>query len=272
MNIIRKITKTFISPDIFISLKDEKGWWRGLVCLLLTMLITYGLIFAVKLPNQTQKIAKWVSWFNESIQGIDYNPEEESIIYKTDHKLPYRAEKEDFSLIISKQDHNPLDNRTPAGVIFTPKKITLWLTQADQKVIVPVVQDGKIMDNVKVEDFFKDTGFIKPDFFSSFAYASIIIYALATVMSNFIYIILTTLFIIFVRRLINGKNERYNFVNMFNLYCYIGIPPMTLAAIYSSLPNSGFDFSLTYMIALFCFITFVVRKPLLSTYKKTNEQ
>lgn len=273
MNFFSKIAQTFFKPTIFTSLKDEKGWWRGLVSLLVSMLLVYSIILLVAIPSQTQKVSEWISWFGESIESIDYDQDSQTLKYETTRKLPYHGEKDDFSLVLSSKDHEAIEGYdTAGGAIFTPKEIVVWLSQAGQRVVVPVVQGGKIMDNVSLEDFFKDTGKITAGFINSFTYVTIFIYLVAIVLSNLIYIILTTLFIIFVRRLLNGKNNDYGFRSMFNLYCYIAIPPMSLAVIYSSLPNSSFEFSLTYMVSLFFFITFVVRKPLLSTYKKSKEQ
>jgi hypothetical protein len=269
MNFLKTISQLFTTPSIFLTLKDERKWWKGGLTLLFSMTLIYTIIFSLKLPSQFQKADQWISWFAKSIESINYNKSNEILLYKTTEKIPFSLEKEDFTLVVSDQNHVPIEHyKTARGAIFTPKEIIFWLSQANQKVIVPIIQDGKIMENVNTTDFFEETGTITANFFTTFAYSSIYIFSLATVFSNLIYIILTTLFIIFVRRLLNGKNNQYGFGAMFNLYCYIAIPPMTLAAIYSSLPNSSFDFSLTYMLSLFFFITFVIRKTLLSTYNQ----
>jgi hypothetical protein len=272
MNFLKTIIQLFTTPSIFLILKDEKRWWKGGLTLLFCTTILYTLIFAIKLPSQFQKANLWISWFAKSIESINYNQSTKTLLYKTSKTIPYTLEKEDFTLVVSDQTEIPIEHyETTKGAIFTPKEIIFWLTQANQKVIIPIVQNGKIMENVDTTEFFKETGPITAKFFSTFSYASIYIFSLATVFSNLIYIILTTLFIIFVRRLINGKNNQFRFGQIFNLYCYISIPPMTLATIYSSLPNSTFDFSLTYMLALFFFITFVTRKALLPTYNQSPQ-
>ncbi len=264
-----KIIALFISPDIFATLRKEQGIWLGLSSLIVSLVIVYALIFSIKTPTQISEIDQWLSWFENQVELITFDAEQNIIKYKTNSELPLTTTREDFTLVVTEDNRTTPDRyETSLGAIFTPEKVLVWMPESGKRYVIPLIDKGKVMDNMTTADFFSQAQRMDRNYFSFFAYSTLFIIAFAQTLGSFFYVLLSILFILFVRRLLNGRDaDGMTFSNMFNLYCYISIPPMALAAVYSSLPNPFVDFGLAFMSSLFIYLIFVVRRYLIPMAK-----
>ncbi len=265
VNFFSKILSLFISPEIFKDLRTEQGFKRGLGSLFVSLLIVYVLIFSIKIPNHMNEIDQWLIWFESKVESISYDAEQQVIKYKTSSEMPIVSEREDFTLVVTEDNGTTPDKfESGLGAIFMPDKVLVWMPEAGKRYVIPLIENGRVMDNLSIAEFFAQTEAMDRTYFSFFAHSTLMIIVIAQTMGSFFYVILSILFILFVRRLLNGRDaDGMTFSNMFNLYCYISIPPMVLAAVYSSLPNPFVEFGLAFMSSLFIYLIFVVRRYLI---------
>lgn len=251
------IPRLFSHPSIFRQLRYHRTF-RALLTFLIFLIPASAISILLQLGPINEEIKLVQNWLEANVESVTLN--EQGMVINTIKPKPLLSEFLDHQIYISDENglvpqqllemHEPLVHISPVEIIY----------------FSPNPETGKMSAASLVNlDRLKQTSAETVDISEVKSYVNLLPWMLgmAYYLRIFIYVFLCSL--IFALIQLPYRSVIFHglkFSNILAIYIYASIPATLVAIIYSSIPGSGLDFELPYLIGLLAYIFFCASKPL----------
>ncbi len=251
----------FLEPARAPMLQAESPW-RGIRVFVATVLLCGIGIGLIQGPELCSSLHGWGGWLHRTTGRMWVKGGK--LGWETPAAMPYTTRHEgwrvDFMPAGSKFPGNAAEGPEVQGIWLSPDQATLWF-RADEKGTlntVPVFQDGLLWNarELAVADQEIDLeGIAASAKFRGFVTATVLV--LQSLWMAFISLMYLTLFAV-VPVLLRSPWARRGFLPLFGFYCFMAVPPVLVAAVYSALGLPGLDFSMLFTCGFLAYVMLMV--------------
>ncbi len=255
----------FFDPGVIFLLQHGR-WLRAVRLMLAVMLITGGLMGAARFPGFWRTTVDWATWFGHEVGELRIQSGEINLArpatrpYTTRHRgwrIDFMARGTRFAPAAQSGPEN-------RGIWIAPEKVMLWWSGDDHAVQALSLWDAqRLRDRIKPEQFWPEGLRVTETQVATWIahgwIGALALYVLASAMNVLLRVGFYTVLFAVIPVLLRTPIGRGGFRQTLSFYAYASVPPMLMAAVYSSLDLPFLDYDSAFIFGFIVYLFMVVR-------------